>query len=320
MILPRLLRRAAALTSARAVVLMYHRVAELEVDPWRLAVSPRHFAEHLEVLRRHARPVPLVELAHAHQKGRIPRQAVAVTLDDGYADNLYGAKPLLEQHGVPATVFVTTGKIGRPSEFWWDELERLLLSSGPLPADLELSVDGRSHRWEVGRGEPRSRLTLYHAVYDVLRRLADQEREAVLHQIATWAEAPSGERPTHRTLSIDELHTLASGELIDIGAHSVTHSFLSTQTPEDQRREIRESRRYLERELGRLVPAFAYPHGESTPEAVAVVRGEFLCACSTDRGAVRRRTDRFRLPRFQVEDWDGDEFARRLSGWLTHEG
>jgi peptidoglycan/xylan/chitin deacetylase (PgdA/CDA1 family) len=298
---------------------MYHRVARLEADPWGLAVSPRHFDEHLDVLRRHARPIPLVGLARAHQEGRIPRRAVAVTLDDGYADNLFHAKPLLVQHGVPATVFVTTGQIGRPEEFWWDELERLLLPTSPLPTSLELSVSGRIHRWQVAPAAA-SRRAVYYAVYDVLRRLAGAEREEVLRGIAAWAGATSGTRPTHRALSLAELRTLADGELIDIGAHSVTHPFLSTRTPEDQRREIRDSRQYLERELGRPILTFAYPHGESTPEALALVRGEFLCACSTSEGAVRRRTDRFRLPRFQVADCDGDEFARRLSRWLTHEG
>jgi peptidoglycan/xylan/chitin deacetylase (PgdA/CDA1 family) len=318
---------------------MYHRVTELEADPWGLAVAPGHFAEHLDVIRRHGRPMQLLDLARAQQSGRTPRRAVVVTFDDGYADNLYNAKPLLVQHDVPATVFVTTGKIGRTREFWWDEIERLLLQPGTLPSTLQLQVGGRALRWELDRaavygegeayrdrtrkpwhGEPGSRLAFYYEVYDVFRSLDAETREEALAHIATWAGAERVERATHRTLSLGELRTLADSDLVDIGAHSVTHPFLSAHAPEHQRHEVQESKRYLERELQRRIYSFAYPHGDYTPEALDLVRGEFLCACSATRGAVRRGSDCFRLPRFEVEDWDGDEFARRLTLWLTYEG
>jgi peptidoglycan/xylan/chitin deacetylase (PgdA/CDA1 family) len=234
---------------------------------------------------------------------------------------------------------VTTGKVGGAREFWWDELEHLLLQPGVLPTRLELPVSGRARYWELGRaaayregdsrrdrkrkpwhGEPGSRLAFYYDVYDLLRSLHEETREKALADIATWAGAARLERPTHRTLSIGELHTLADGGLVDIGAHSVTHPFLSVQAPEHQRREIQQSKRYLERELERRIHSFAYPHGECTPEALDLVRGEFLCACLATNGAVRRGSDRFRLPRFEVDDWDGDEFARRLTLWLTNGG
>src|SRR5438128_10576009 len=66
-----------------AVILMYHRVAELRSDPQLLAVTPHHFAEHLEVLGKHARPYQLGDLVDALRRGQFPRRAVAVTLDDG---------------------------------------------------------------------------------------------------------------------------------------------------------------------------------------------------------------------------------------------
>ncbi|HET9531812.1 MAG TPA: polysaccharide deacetylase family protein, partial [Blastocatellia bacterium] len=109
----------------RAVILMYHRVAEVRSDPWSLCVTPQHFAEHMEILRRHARPISLRELTGALREGSVPRRSVVVTFDDGYLDNLKNARPLLERYDIPATFFIATGYLGGEREFWWDELERM---------------------------------------------------------------------------------------------------------------------------------------------------------------------------------------------------
>jgi len=314
---------------------MYHRVADLARDPWGLAVSPAHFSEHLEILRRHARPMHLVDLLRAHERGRLPRQAVVLTFDDGYADNLHAAKPALARHDVPATVFVTTGKIGQPREFWWDELERLLLQPGILPSALELRAGRRVHHWTLGPAAilheaehersphrhpwdaaPGTRLAFYYAVYRVLQRLTHEARDEALAGIAAWCGGLRAERTSHRTLSGSELLTLASDGLVDIGAHTVTHAFLSAHDRDRQRHEIAESRRYLEHALGRRVTSFAYPYGDCPPGAVSLAREQFDCACSTEAAVVSRDSDPFRLPRLEVQNWNGEDFARHLARWL----
>jgi peptidoglycan/xylan/chitin deacetylase (PgdA/CDA1 family) len=143
--------------ASKALILMYHRVAEVDLDPWGLCVTPQYFAEHLSVLQKYAHPISLQQLTQAHRKGKIPHRAVAITFDDGYADNLYNAKPLLERYNIPATVFVATGQIGSQREFWWDELERVLVQPGTLPEKLCLEINGSTHQWELGTAAGRSR-------------------------------------------------------------------------------------------------------------------------------------------------------------------
>src|SRR5438045_9462568 len=107
---------------------MYHRIADAahESDPWGLCVSPARFAEQLAVLRECGTPLTLRSLVREHERGDVPSGGIVVTFDDGYADNLHAAKPLLERFDVPATVFVTSGQIAKDGEFWWDGLERPL--------------------------------------------------------------------------------------------------------------------------------------------------------------------------------------------------
>lgn len=316
------------------LILLYHRVAEVGSDPWSLCVTPHHFAEQLEVLQKHARPVRLNQLNQALEYRRRP---VAVTFDDGYADNLYNAKPLLERYDIPATVFMTTGHIGREREFWSDELDRLLLQPGKLPKDLSLCVNDISYHWELGdaadysqdayqrhRGwsalgedNPSPRHSLYRSLYYLLRFLPAGERTKVLDRLLAWADAEVTIRPSHRFLSRAELMALDRGELIEIGSHTVSHPFLSALSAGSQQEEIQRSKAALEEILGHPVTSLAYPHGDYTKQTVAIAQAAgFTYACSTAADVVWQSSDRFQLPRVQVQDWDGEEFARQLSRWF----
>ena len=312
---------------------MYHGIAEVGSDPWSLCVSPRHFAEHLEVLQHFGHLMRLQDLSQNLREGSIPRHSVAVTFDDGYANNLHNAKPLLERYDIPATIFLTTGYIGSEREFWWDELDRLLLQPGRLPETLCLKVNGGTYRWELGEvayysedtyrrdrnrkaweGEPGSRHALFYSLWQLLRPLWEEKRRITLDELVTWAGVDPVARPTHRALLAEEVGTLGEGDLIEIGSHTVTHPFLSMHPATFQSDEIQQSKAYLEDITGRPVMSFAYPHGDYTKETVALVKkAGFTCACSSIENTVWRYTDCFTLPRFEVHNWNGEEFARRLS-------
>lgn len=135
---------------SEVVILLYHRIFDLPSDPHLLSVHPDHFTEHLKYLSEHYPILTLKQLAKALKERHLPKRVVVLTFDDGYADNLWNAKPLLQRYGVPATVFVVTGYIGQTQEFWWNELERLLLSSSMLPECLSVTVNGKPYEWQMG--------------------------------------------------------------------------------------------------------------------------------------------------------------------------
>ena len=320
-----------------AVILMYHRVAELPNDPYLLAVTPKRFAEQLDAIRTHGVPMRLQELVQSLREGKVPSRAVAVTFDDGYADNLHQARPLLARYDVPATVFVTAGQVGRGREFWWDELDRLLLQPGTLPPVLQLRLNGSVREWRLEesstytveeyqhdrhwhvecRDDPGPRQRVFRGLFDLLYLLPSAQRWTILDELTAWAEAPPIARPSHQTLTSEEAVRLAEGDLVEVGAHTMTHPVLAALSAIEQRQEIQESKARLEAMLGDEVVSFAYPHGSSTPETAATV-GEagFVCACSSQPDAVFRTANRFQLPRLGVRDWDGDTFARWLRWWI----
>src|SRR5262249_53775957 len=156
------------------------------------------------------------------QNNRIARNAVAITFDDGYADNLYNAKPLLERHEVPASIFVVANGNEWALEFWWDELEKLFIQPGTLPRSLHLKVIGitleadlaesavysetafQMHRsWRFVQGtDPTPRHRAYRLLYQTLRPLTDNDRRAALNDLFTWAGMRRDARASHRRVTL----------------------------------------------------------------------------------------------------------------------
>lgn len=321
-------------------ILLYHRVSELSPDPQLLGVTPQHFAEHLEVLREAGHVVALSRLVQALEAGYVPSRWVVITFDDGYADNLVNARPLLERYDMPATVFVTVRDAEAECEFWWDGLERLLLRPGTLRDTIRLRIGGSTHEWHLGeaahldesdslhhrswsilaRRDSGPRQMLYRSLCELLRPLPPKQQREAMEQLLEQTVAEPPRRSTDRPLDPMEIVQLSQGGLVEIGAHTLSHPVLSRLSLREQRREILTSKLRLEQILGRPVHSFSYPFGglsDYTTETVDIVReARFTSACANFPGVVTRSTDRLQLPRILVRDWSGDEFASRLRNWI----
>lgn len=321
----------------RGLILVYHRIATLDSDPWGTSVREHHFRAQLQVIREQADPIPLEILASAGSDDDLPPRPVSVTFDDGYLDNLQTAAPLLARFKVPATMFLTTGYFSAKREYWWDELDRLILGPGSRPELLQVKHRGRAYSWNAGTGQTSSatecerpwrawetpsepRQALYQSVYDLLAPLSLEEKHSVLNQIRDWAGINVEVRSNYRTLSESEARELAKQPGIEIGAHTVSHPVLSSLPRAEQQREIELSKSRLESLVGRPVTSFAYPYGKrfhySNATTALVKECGFACGCSNFWGVVTTRTSRFELPRIQALDWGAEKFSKELNEWF----
>lgn len=325
----RLGRRLVLAPQSRAVVLLYHRVAAPRFDPQLLSVRPQYFDAHIEHLRTHYNVIRLCDLGRAIQSGHVPHRSVVVTFDDGYADNLWNAAPVLERHGVPATVFVTAGYVDQQREFWWDELERALLVPIELRGPLTVDIQDRRHVWDFDGGSPAAegwnvlsqqpwspRQRCYAEMMQLLLPLDDATRASVLRAVLEWSSAPAA-RAEYRPLRREELTALHRTDVVEIGAHTVTHPVLAAQSIVEQQREIKGSKSSLEAMIAGPVTTFSYPYGgrpEVSVHTVSTTRAAgFELACANVPHVVTRAADPFFLPRFMVRDWQPAVFARRLT-------
>ena len=317
-------RREASRSQLRPVILMYHRVAVPRVDPWGLAVHPDRFEQQLEILRRNRSVLPISELASRLVQGTLPADAVAVTFDDGYADNLHTAKPRLEAAGIAAILFLLTGTVGQRAEYWWDELARLILLHRGT-ADHDIMVAGEPFRlrlapnesrrslWGRWRTPGRQRDNVYFSLWRRLREKSADERARVLCHLRDLLDPPAADSVDFPMTS-EEVEELAAGGIFQIGSHTVSHAVLPSLTEAERQHELRESQLACERLAQRRIDGFAYPHGEHDAASRAAVREcGFSWACSTrGRPLAHPEVDRFALPRLTIRDWGAQAFEQAL--------
>jgi peptidoglycan/xylan/chitin deacetylase (PgdA/CDA1 family) len=225
----------------------------------RIAVTVTQFNEQLKELRKHWNPVSLSQIRNAIENDiPLPDRAVHVSFDDGYKNNLTIAAPLLAQYEIPATIFVTTNLIATHNQLIWAlELhERLAV----LP-DSEIEIGGKTYLLPPPESPQRTKLAL--ELLNRIKRFPAEERDILLQKLrkrVTIDLTPSWKRELYEFLDWDELR-LFYGQGIEIGAHTFSHPVLSGLDQAELNRELLESKRCLERELGTECLVLAYPFG-----------------------------------------------------------
>jgi peptidoglycan/xylan/chitin deacetylase (PgdA/CDA1 family) len=265
--------------------------------------------------------LPLDQAVQGLRNRNLPERALAITFDDGYADNRTVAQPILQRHGLSATFFIATDFLDG-GRMWNDTViesvrrcpaARLDLSSLPRP-------DGAGHLGQHAIGTPEEKRQAIGAILGQIKYLPVAERQAMTTQIANCAtvQLPSDLMMTSQ--QVRELHRAG----MQIGAHTRTHPILATLGADAARAEIHESRRCLEQVLGERVGLFAYPNGKPgtdySPESVQIVRElGFDAAVSTTWGASHSGTDLFQIPRFTPWDRSKLRFGARFAAnlWRT---
>jgi peptidoglycan/xylan/chitin deacetylase (PgdA/CDA1 family) len=273
-------------------VLKYHRVND-EADPFFPALAPEVFERQMALIARTYVVLPVEELVERTQRGTLPRNALAITFDDGYRDNLTHAAPILARYGLSATIFLATGLIGASHAPWFDRLAEAFKGT---------RADGYVAPW--GQVLPLdtlgARLSALGQMQDYMKQLSDDELQRTLEVVQVRLGVSEGERRKSSMLSWDDVHALR-GLGFTIGAHTVSHPILSRVSRDRAEAEIRESRATITSVLGQAPRAFAYPNGKpadyNTMVSLLVRDAGFSCAVTTRFGVNTPATPPFELRR-----------------------
>lgn len=299
---------------SRVLTLYYHRVNSLEHDSNLLCVSPKKFRQQMLCLKKNYQIVRFEE-----DWTTLDSDAVAVTFDDGYLDNMEYAVPVLEELQVPATVFVSTGTLNQNRELWWDELERLLLIGNDIPDSFRITDEEFDCEWSTGTWEYRR--NCYQGLHYLMKNcITPARREKWMMHLWNWRRLDRGCRKENLTLSSKDIGKLMESKMISIGAHTVSHPSLANLDRELQEYEIRSSIEILSQITGNKITLFSYPFGSAgedfNDETIEICRQcGILKAASTERKLWNFETNCYKIPRRIVRDWELTEFDSRIRSY-----
>lgn len=299
---------------ARLSVLIYHRVLA-DTDPiFPNEPTTTSFDRQMTMLKSAFNVLPLHEAVTQLKAGTLPARAACITFDDGYADNLTLATPILKKHGLHATFFIATAYLDGGRMFNDTVIEAIRRS--PLPV-LDLTEMGLG-RFNIASHEEKA-LAIGHILPKV-KYLSVEQREEAVARIAGLAAC--GRLPDDLMMTTEQLKQLSASGM-EIGGHTALHPILAKLDIAAARKEIAAGKDFLESTLGNRVRLFAYPNGKPgvdyLPEQAAIVRElGFDAAVSTQWGSATQSGDMFQLPRFTPWSPKRSRFVPMLLGNLRH--
>lgn len=293
------------LSAPRLTILYGHCVdqpatnASLDAD---MKIRPERLESILRALGRHHDLVTVGEgVARLDAGGG--RSMVALSMDDGYRDNLHDLVPLLERVGGRATVFLEAGAVALRELPWLHALRWLDARCGT--ADLARRLAERIPGVKLaGIGSDDA-----NRLKRVLKYDADPvERGAALTALVREEGGDPRAINDELYLSVEEAALLHASERVEIGGHTVRHPVLSRHSAPEQRAEIGAGAEALYELFGDGSAgfSFAYPYGrrwDFDAESPGAARDAgYTCAVTTHAGVNVKSTDRYRLHRWPIHD------------------
>lgn len=206
------------------------------------------------------------------------KKSVALTFDDGYLNNAEHAYPILKKYGIPATVFVTYDFIEKDIFTWWDRLEH------------------------AGKG---------HMAFRLKHLVPEEIEKKVKDETGLLANSP---KPTKYSF-MNWQQAKKIMDVFEIGSHTLTHPILTTISLKKAQHEILDSKRRIEKKIGKPVHLFAYPNGNYNDKLGGIVKKSgYKGAVIYQKGTNSRKTQ-YRLYRRGINVNDNlAVFAAKVAG------
>ena len=298
------------------LIVGYHGVVSNDHhgSPSWLMLPAREFERQIEYLKSNYEVIPISEAAKRLRENRpFLRPTACISFDDGYKNNQTIAGPILERHGLPATIYLATGFVGSSKVHWTARLERALNKSPHSQLDLsDLGLRTYSLRGQRPQTFVRLVSRLYRLPYD-------QQQEMVQRTLDRLGESKNEDYSDFEMLTWNDARQFEANKLIEFGAHTIHHQTVKPLDDEQLEEEIGGSIKEVAKQVRCVTNTFAYPNGtvnDFDERAERVLRKYgIIAALSTIDGLNTPCVQPFALRRITVgSNMPIEEFRLRVSG------
>ncbi|MDR3196247.1 MAG: polysaccharide deacetylase family protein [Planctomycetaceae bacterium] len=305
------------------LILAYHSIAA----DWKkqsdyinrgITTDADRFKEQMCILRKEYNPVTLDEIAGWLRGIRLlPPRSVAVTFDDGFADNYYIAAPIMEQYDIRGTVYLTVDAVQRQELPWFCRTAFLFQQAGIRKTVLTDTETKRT--WNLENPAENREAFIYYSY--PCAKLVGEELRNYIEKLETWFDFRLDRNNIQGMMTFEQARELRQRGHI-IGNHTFSHSNLAHIPQELLYREIAEANEILEQELEEAVEHFSYPHPCLEPQWNNATLAEteklnYKTAVLTTSGLVTRRSLSLLLPRIMISNPNNKEFRWKLETALA---
>lgn len=284
------------------VILCYHNVrdASKTTRGWlsaTRAVDADMFRMHMKWLKQVGEIVTLDSICADSKPSKA--HEFSITFDDGYFNNIDTVIPVLQEHDIPMTWFVSTGFVDDPYFLpWWDLIDLAVEKSRSildfervLPERVSFSSVSQQAAW------------MNSSFRNILKSSTCDQRDGIVEAFKN-ALAEEIELPPNSFSRPHELSSVSDIDLIEIGGHTVTHPNVALCSSQELRNEMLMGKQRLEELSGKPVRWFAYPFGGKGSYNAEVKKSVrdfgFKGAVTLQPGIVNRLPDKFEIPRIPI--------------------
>lgn len=295
-------------TTPSLSILMFHRVHPVKDEIFPQEPDAVRFEELMHFAASSFCVMTLGDAATRMAQGALPFGSLVITFDDGYADNVEIALPILQRNGLSATFFVSTGFLNG-GRMWNDSVIECVRACSKQQLDLGAFDLGKPVLTDAN-----ARRVVIEQLLPRIKYLGLPERESAIAHLQRVSGVTH--LPTDLMMGMDQLRELHRAGM-EIGGHTVHHPILSKLPAPEAMAEIAQNKRHLEEIIDAPIDLFAYPNGrpdrdyDSSHVALLKQLG-FRAAVSTAHGTAKVGDDLFQLPRFTPWDQSMGRWAMRL--------
>jgi len=273
-------------------ILYYHHVFATKT-PYHLDdLDAQAFGQQIEFLSKHFNILSLEQAIQLLIKKKLPPKSLVITFDDGYLDNYTTAAPILEKHNCPATFFVATQGVEK-GYLWNDVIEQSIQNT--KVTTISKDIIGKT----INISTNSEKISAFHQLVSSLKFISNEERSFKIKQLSQELKVSEY---TQTMMNKEQILDLKNRGFT-IGAHTHSHTILSTETDTNSQYELLTNKQSLEKIIDEPIAFLAFPNGLygrdfKQPHCNMAKSLGFTAAFSTNDGGAVNSTNAFQIPRF----------------------